>query len=151
MKYIDKSQLPGEHVIYRTTLHWIVFMKPACWALAAMVFFCNGQTVQTGMICLVFAVVIAMGSLVKYMSSEMGITTKRLILKDGLIRIRSFEMMLDKVEGVQIEQNLIGRVLDYGSVTVIGTGGTKELFQPIANPSLFRKIAETEISDFRLP
>jgi uncharacterized membrane protein YdbT with pleckstrin-like domain len=57
----------------------------------------------------------------------------------GLIARRTLEMNLSKIEIVNVDQSIMGRILDYGSITVIGTGGTREVFNNIASPMLFRK------------
>jgi len=48
-------------------------------------------------------------------------------------------MNLSKIESVNVDQKVIGRVLNYGSKTIIGTGGTKESFHNISKPLEFRK------------
>jgi uncharacterized membrane protein YdbT with pleckstrin-like domain len=72
-------------------------------------------------------------------TSEFAITTKRVIIKVGLIARRTLEMNLSKIETVNVDQSVIGRILDYGSIIVIGTGGTHEVFHDIASPMEFRK------------
>jgi uncharacterized membrane protein YdbT with pleckstrin-like domain len=48
-------------------------------------------------------------------------------------------MNLNKIETVNVDQCILGRILDYGSITVIGTGGTREVFTDIARPMKFRR------------
>jgi hypothetical protein len=70
---------------------------------------------------------------------EFAITNKRVIVKLGLISIHTLEMNLSKVESINVDQNPFGRIFHYGSITVIGTGGTRELFHNIADPMEFRR------------
>jgi uncharacterized membrane protein YdbT with pleckstrin-like domain len=71
--------------------------------------------------------------------SEFVITNRRIIIKTGFIARSTFEMNLSKIESVNVEQTAMGRILNYGSITIIGTGGTKETFHNIAKPLSFRK------------
>jgi len=70
----------------------------------------------------------------KYSSSEFALTDRRLMAKIGIIATRSFELLLPKVESVAVEQGILGRLFDYGTVVVIGTGGSRESFKNIAEP-----------------
>ena len=57
----------------------------------------------------------------------------------GFIQRHTVETMLGKVESIGVEQSLVGRVLDYGTILVVGTGGTQDSFKNIANPLEFRR------------
>lgn len=66
------------------------------------------------------------------------ITNKRIIYKHGFIFRRTFEMNLAKVETVQIKQGIIARLFNYGTLVIIGSGGTKEVVEKISAPLTFR-------------
>lgn len=72
-------------------------------------------------------------------SDEFAITNKRIIMKTGLIARRTLELNLSKVESVLVDQSVLGRLLGFGDVIIIGTGGTHETFTDIRKPSEFRK------------
>ena len=59
---------------------------------------------------------------------------------------KSLEMLLNKIEGIQVNQSIFGRLLGFGSITVTGTGGTKDPFHNIAAPFEFRKKAQEQIA-----
>jgi uncharacterized membrane protein YdbT with pleckstrin-like domain len=69
-----------------------------------------------------------------------------LLYKFGLIRRNSVEVLLTKVEGIQVNQGILGRILGFGSITITGTGGTKDLFDKISAPFEFRKMAQEQIA-----
>ena len=71
--------------------------------------------------------------------SEFGITNKRLIIKTGIFSRKTLELNLSKIESVNVNQSILGRILGYGSLGVIGTGGTSENFLSIKNPLEFRR------------
>jgi uncharacterized membrane protein YdbT with pleckstrin-like domain len=66
--------------------------------------------------------------------TEIAVTNRRVIYKKGLIQRETNEMNMDKVESVQIDQSILGRMLDYGNVTILGTGEGFETLRTIANP-----------------
>lgn len=134
----------GERVVYRTTLHWIVFLPSATSLLAAIIFLILTQEVRAlGWVLVGVAIVTGISAFVNYYSSEFGVTNKRVWVKLGLIQRSSFETLLTKIEGMQVEQSIWGRILGYGSIVVTGTGGSKERFHKINNPLEFRtKVSE---------
>ena len=77
--------------------------------------------------------------LVDRWTDEFVITNKRVVVKTGLVRRRTIELNLTKIESVNIDQSILGRILGFGSIMIVGTGGTKEIFPHINNPLTFRK------------
>jgi uncharacterized membrane protein YdbT with pleckstrin-like domain len=71
-------------------------------------------------------------------SSEFAVTNKRVILKTGFIKRKFCEIQLNKSEGLQIEEGVMGRMLGYGKVRIT-SGGVVEIFSPIAKPFEFKK------------
>src|SRR5260221_134503 len=71
--------------------------------------------------------------------SEFAITNRRVIIKVGFISRKTLEMNLSKIESVNVDQGIWGRMLGYGTITIIGTGGTKETFGNISGPLEFRR------------
>ena len=152
MSYVDSQLLPNETVLYRARLHrslynvffsfgtltliataLAIFQPPFWWAVLVL-----------GVVSLVSFV----SAWVRSSSSEFAVTDKRVIIKVGWIRRRTLETMLAKVEGVGVDQTLAGRMLGFGTITVTGTGGTKEEFDRIADPLEFRRQVQSAISAF---
>ncbi|MCO5935127.1 PH domain-containing protein [Mucilaginibacter sp. RB4R14] len=77
-------------------------------------------------------------TIITYQSSEFVVTNKRVILKTGLIKRKFCEIQLNKSEGLQIEEGMLGRVLGFGKVRIT-SGGVVEVFSPIAKPFEFKK------------
>ncbi|MBT9153290.1 MAG: hypothetical protein DDT35_01521 [Firmicutes bacterium] len=76
----------------------------------------------------IVALVTEISAIVTYVTSEFAVTGKRVFLKSSVLSIRTAEVLLTKVEGLQVHQGLMGRILGFGSVVVSGSGGTKEVF-----------------------
>jgi len=137
MGYIDANLLADEIVIYKARLHWIIFVKAS-----ALIFLGLGFAFLQP---LVAAVVVLIGitalisPAVDYLTSEFGVTDKRVIIKVGFIRRRTLELLLRHVEAISVEQSVTGRMLDFGSLTLTGTGGVKESFNDVRSPLEFRR------------
>jgi len=83
-------------------------------------------------------------SYIRQRTSEFAVTDKRVIIKLGWLSRRTIEINMSRVESVQVDQDIFGRFLNYGTITVIGTGGTKEPFTLIDDPLAFRRAVQAE-------
>lgn len=154
MSYIDNNLLPNEQVVYRSHLHWIIFSRAALWFAVAIFFhYINFYVspILAPYYRFVILVPIAIGvidiltSLIKYSTTEFGVTNKRVIMKMGFIRRYSSENFLQKIENIQVEQSIGGRIFNYGTVIIIGTGGTREAFYLVDDPLEFRKHVQIQV------
>jgi uncharacterized membrane protein YdbT with pleckstrin-like domain len=143
--YVEGHLLAGEHVVYKTRLHWILFLRPALVVVAGIALALVLRPVQDPpwlwMIGAGIAVIGLVWGLVHYvelMTSEFAVTSSRLILKVGLISRYTTELLLTKVETIGVQQGLMGRMLGYGDLTVTGTGGAREVFRRVRDPIGFR-------------
>lgn len=145
MGYVERHLLAGERVVYKTRLHWVLFVKPALLVLAGVILMVLLRQVQDPRWLWIFGAAVALIGLVwafvhyiEVMTSEFAVTTSRLILKVGLISRYTTELLLAKVESIGVQQGLIGRLLNYGDLTVTGTGGAREVFRRVRDPIGFR-------------
>jgi len=145
MSYVDKHLMAGEQVAYRTRLHWVMLLGPllltAFFLLAAVVMQFSEYTRLPALLPLAAGLVAGVVTLVRYValrSSQFAVTNKRVIIKLGLLHLRSVEILLTKIESIGVDQPFMGRLLNYGSLTIGGTGGTKEVFHQIHSPIEFR-------------
>jgi uncharacterized membrane protein YdbT with pleckstrin-like domain len=143
--YVERHLLAGERVVYKTRLHWVLFVKPALVVLAGMILMVLLRQVQDppwlwmfGAAVVLIGLVWAFVHYVEVMTSEFAVTTSRLILKVGLISRYTTELLLAKVESIGVQQGLIARLLNYGDLTVTGTGGAREIFRRVRDPIGFR-------------
>jgi hypothetical protein len=147
-RYIDDILQPGERVLYSTNAHWIFYLPAiAGWfvAVALLVLSRMVGTETPMLICLSLAAIAAIAALYKTLTAwfhrwttETDVTNLRVVHKTGFIKRRTFEMSLDKVESVDVNQSILGRLLNYGNVTVRGVGEGAETIQTIASPLDFR-------------
>ncbi len=98
---------------------------------------------------MLIAVFMFIPRLIRYKSSEFGLTNRRVIMKVGMLRRRSLEVLLNKVESILVNQSTLGTVLRFGSITVTGTGGTKDTFHNVAGPIEFKNKVEEQIGSIQ--
>ena len=152
MGYIDDNLMSEEQVIYRTKLHWITLLIPAILAIffglpaiPAILDIFFGSFVF-GSFLLLVAIICGIPSFISFKNSEFAITNKRVLMNAGFIRINSLEIPLTKVEAIQVKQGPLGRILNYGTVIITGTGGTAKRFRDIYAPLEFRKKLQEQIA-----
>jgi len=146
MSYVDRNLLQGEEVVYRAKLHLVVFALPAGIAVFGLVLAAVVASWTAAIVFVVLAIVVAFPRYIRFVSSEFAVTNKRVIVKLGLVYRRTLELVLSKVETIGVEQSIMGRVFNYGTIVVTGTGGTKEPFKDIANPLEFRRRVQSQLA-----
>jgi len=147
MSYIDSTLLAGEHVIYRTRLHWLLFTVPvlftACILAPIAWYLANPTWSNYAWIPVALGAVILLATYIKRQSSDFAVTNKRVMMKVGVFNTRSIELVLNKVEAIAVNQSLMGRIFGYGDIVVTGSGGTKESFSHIQGPLAFRRAVQS--------
>jgi uncharacterized membrane protein YdbT with pleckstrin-like domain len=150
MSYVEDNLMPNEKVLFSARIHSAIFLPTiiSFLASAAIVVISinmggqnnSGASIMSGMVlCLVgfffiYTLVLGLQALIAILTTEFAVTNRRVIAKTGFIRRHTLEMLLNKIESVAVHQGILARMLNFGSVTVTGTGGTKESFRAIANP-----------------
>jgi uncharacterized membrane protein YdbT with pleckstrin-like domain len=76
---------------------------------------------------------------VRYKTTELAITTKRVIVKSGFIRRRTIEININKVESIQVDQEILGRVFNFGTLVISGAGNPQAPVAGISSPMEFRR------------
>ncbi|MGA2287522.1 PH domain-containing protein [Bradyrhizobium sp.] len=147
-RYIDDILQPGEKVLYSTNAHWI-FYGPAilAWIVAIVLLLLSRATTTEGIVllCLSASAVVAIAALYWTIkawfhrwTTETDVTNLRVVHKTGFIKRRTFEISLDKIESVDVDQSILGRLVDYGDVIIHGVGEGVEPIRTIASPLKFR-------------
>jgi uncharacterized membrane protein YdbT with pleckstrin-like domain len=146
MSYVDSSLLASEHVVYRTRLHWKLFVGPVLFALVVSVplmwIGLYGTWNVLAWIPLGLALLWLFVALIKRQTSEFVVTNKRVLMKVGVFTTRSIDLLLNKVEAITVHQTLAGRLFGYGDIVITGSGGTNEPFASIQSPLVFRNAVQ---------
>lgn len=147
MSYVQKVLQPGETLIYRTRLHWLIYTRAIVFAglaiAAAAAGYYAGENFQyagylAGAVFLVLAAISGILSAIKRVTTELAVTDHRVIFKRGIISRYTIEMARSKVESVDVVQSIAGRIFNYGTILVRGTGGSLEPFRDIEDPLRLR-------------
>jgi len=139
VSYIDENLLPDEHVVCRAELHWIIFARAILVLVVGFVLLFVPRIGQAGLVVLLLGVVMLAPPFVAYRTTELGVTNKRVIVKTGLVRRRTLELLLRQVEAILVDQSLLGRLFGFGSITLTGTGGVREIFHRVRDPLELRR------------
>jgi uncharacterized membrane protein YdbT with pleckstrin-like domain len=151
MGYVDQSLVTGEKIIIRAKMHWAVFMAPLFLFLLGFIAIPFSQSKDGSALACLFGLFFLAGIwaglqvTMIYLTTEFALTNKRIIGKKGWIRRSSLEILLGKVESIGVRQPIMGRILNYGTITLSGSGGTKQSFPYIALPMELRQKINAQI------
>jgi len=139
--YVDEVLAPGERIAARARFHWTTYFWPIFWTVLTL----GVGIILTGPWMLVIWI--------RQKSTDLVVTDRRLIHKTGLIGREVIEHRLSKIETINIDQSVMGRLLNYGSVSVTGTGVSTIAFSRIADPLGFKRAIEAVVhrAQRRLP
>ncbi|EJB8489940.1 PH domain-containing protein [Acinetobacter baumannii] len=124
--YIESNLAKDEKIIVKAHVSW----WSQIWLLifGVLLLFAGG----IGLILIIIAII-------NVMTTELAITNRRIIAKSGLIRRNTIELKVNRVESLGVDQSITGRIFNFGSVVVKGTGGSHAPIPYIARPLEFRQ------------
>jgi uncharacterized membrane protein YdbT with pleckstrin-like domain len=148
MSYLKHVIQPGEHVVMVARLSLIVYHRAIGLALLGVILVAleriysgpNWLVVGTGALFTAAALISALRAFFLRWTTEIAVTNKRIIFKRGLFTRHTAEMNMDKVASVDVDQSLLGRLFNYGSVHILGTGGAHgiERLEQVGSPIALR-------------
>ena len=151
VSYASSVLQPGETIKAVGRQHWIVFVRGLLLAGIGAVLLLYGYRTQRDARGDLASVLVIAGGLVLLVGlatwlnawfhrwiTEISVTTHRVIYKTGFVRRHTVEMNMDKVETVDVDQSLLGRLLGFGTITVRGTGESIESLRRISHPLQLR-------------
>jgi len=149
MRYVRRVLQPGETVVHATKLHWIIYWRAillliiciilagAAWSMTDN----NNASLALGIAAAIFGLLAlssAFGAFIRWATTELAVTDRRVIYKTGLISRHTIEMNRRQVESVDVDQSIFGRMIGYGTIIIRGTGGSLEPMRRVDNPLTFR-------------
>lgn len=142
MPYVDRVLQQGETVRHIARMSWVTYLPGLfLWAVAGIIAGILPENPALHFIVLVIAVIIFLIGTVLLArawfhraTTEIAVTDRRIIYKSGFIRRYTVEMHMDKVESVDVDQSVFGRMLDYGDVIIHGTGAGLEPLSYVDHP-----------------
>jgi uncharacterized membrane protein YdbT with pleckstrin-like domain len=149
MGYIEGTLLPGERVLQRGRLHWVIYVPAVLCALLGVslaVFGTRNSDTAVGFfselvggLLVLNAVVIWLSAWMRRLTTEIAATTRRFVVKRGLIRRSVMEIGAGQIESIRIDQSPTGRLLGYATLVVAGTGSGIDPVRPVAQPLALRR------------
>jgi uncharacterized membrane protein YdbT with pleckstrin-like domain len=147
MSYVQRVLQPGEAVVHQSRLHPLIFLPALIWFLIGLALLI-ASTQFSGDVTLGFWAAAALCGLlalaswaraaIRRATTELAITDRRVIYKSGLLSRHTLEMNRSKVESVDVDQSILGRMFSFGTIVVRGTGGSLEPIRLISDPLTFR-------------
>ena len=147
MGYVEENLLKDERIKYTAHIHWAAFLPGVFWSIVAIIATFSFRGDELAYIPIILWIIAAWrfckGLFLK-LFSECILTSSRIIYKYGFISRQAKELQLSRCEGVSVNQGVLGRILDYGTV-VVTTGVPTNRFNIIADPVTFRNFINEQI------
>ncbi|HVV79041.1 MAG TPA: PH domain-containing protein [Pseudolabrys sp.] len=142
-RYIHEILQPDEKIVFTTTIHWMIYLPGVLLWIAAIGIYVFGMQYSPGWSLVALAIGLLAGistfrAWFRRWTTEIDVTDKRIVFKRGFIRRHTVEMNMDKVESVDVDQSILGRIFDFGDIVVRGTGVGIEPLHNIQAPLKFR-------------
>lgn len=162
MGYLEQNLIAGETVAFRGRKHWVVLVRPVTIAIllgvpGLVLLYLAASTKQNdaawfaagGGALLLLATMVLLRGIWRRKTIEIAVTNKRIILMDGIVKRRTEEIVLQKVESIVVNQGFWGQMLHYGTVVVRGTGGMFEPIDHVAHALEMRREVQEQVSQIR--
>ena len=145
MKYIEEILQPGEKIIFSSTISWVTYLPGIfLWAVAIVLTALGSDSQHRSGIYLLALIVALLACYSSFRAwfrrwtTEIDVTDRRVVYKTGFVRRHTVEMNMDKIESVDVDQSIFGRIFDYGDILIRGTGHGIEPLRGIDSPLAFR-------------
>lgn len=149
MRYFKRVAQPDEKLVFQTTVHWMVYTPAVLCLLLGLAAIAvdaalglqgheDSACMAAAVVLLLIAVVLFLSALLRRITTEIAVTDRRVLFKRGFLSRHTVEMNVSKIETVDVEQSVWGRLFNYGDVVIRGTGGTFEPLIGIEHPLQLR-------------
>ena len=152
MSYVDDNLMSGEQVVHRARVHWGIFVGPGILLFIGLIIAISvgaaiggaGGAIAALVILILFSIPM-LNAVITYLTTELAVTSRRVIAKWGFVRRETRELNHRQVESLEVNQGIVARMFNAGNVSVRGSGGTfvggKNGIRYISNPMEFRRNA----------
>jgi hypothetical protein len=167
--YVQKVLAPDERVVYAAVIHWIIYVQGLMFTAAGGLLAFYGPTIISkvfdtpgaaehltkpiGLIAgllVIAGLSLLMGAYIRQNSTELVVTNMRVIAKYGFVSRATFELMLNRVTGVNFDQTIGGRILGYGTIIVRGAGGDISPIDLVSDPQTFHNRLMSAVEHVRM-
>jgi uncharacterized membrane protein YdbT with pleckstrin-like domain len=148
MSYIDRNLLSDERIVFRTKKHLIIFLYPLIWTLfsfyATAYMYADPMLIKMAFAPWLIAAIFWSYAGLEYLTSEFAVTNKRVMMREGFFTRHTNEMRLASISQVNVDQSILGQILNYGMVS-INAFGAFDAYSLIAKPFLFQKAVNEQL------
>ena len=155
MSYVEDNLLPEEKVLFTGKISSAIFLRALFAFIFALLFsfaliqlqkntspskgFLALPIFMSTIIFLSVSSILMIRAIIAISTSEFAVTNKRIMVKTGFVGRNTVEILLSKVESISVDQNVLGRMLNFGTIIITGTGGTSQRVRAISDPIVLRK------------
>lgn len=134
MSYVESTLGKNEQIIYSAKISvWSMWFR-LIFVLSCVIGLLNGAFLG-----LILGSIVLITMVLDYKRTELTLTNKRVVAKFGIISTKVIEIDLNKLESIQIDQSVMGKICDYGSLILSGAGNPKAPIPGISAPMSFRQ------------
>lgn len=148
MSYIDKNLLPDERILFRTKKHLIIFLPTLVLAIFSIVAFKYMHANQILQLVewapSVIVLLIGSSAGLNYLFSDFAVTNKRVMMREGFFFRHANELRLATISQVNIDQSLLGQILNYGTVS-LNAFGAYDAYTMVADPFVFQRAVNEQL------
>lgn len=138
MSYVERNLRKNEEIQYIGKLSWFSFLYPLIIGFSIdLINYLLDQRINS-IIVVQISICFFLYRLVLFFTSEFAVTNERVMIKYGLIFRKTYDFTIQKIESYNVDQSILGRFINYGTITILGSGGTKHKIKNLANPLEFR-------------
>lgn len=135
-------------MVFQTRLHWILFLKPMALLIAGAALTLYLPTfAYVGLMLVAVGLILGLAYFVAYKFSIFEIYPQVLTVRSGVLVRQTTNIPIDKIETIDLIQSILGSVLNYGTLIIIGSGGTRNVINNIASPLTCRRQIEQLLQD----
>lgn len=153
--YVERNLQYNEEIILQPRLHWSIYIDKYLKISLMVAFFCFLMNIYAynlsffknffwhteGIIGFV-ALMRILYVWARSYSTEMLVTTNRVIYKVGFLNIRTEQLENNRIESIEVQQSFFGTLLNYGDIIFSGTGTSKLAFRRVFAPWQVKEIVE---------
>jgi uncharacterized membrane protein YdbT with pleckstrin-like domain len=147
MSYVSRTLGPRETIRFSTGYHWLYWLGASLLAgpFCAVLLVTIPYTIWDLLLLAILAIPFWFGLLrvLEGIALEVAVTSDRFVRKAGLIAVTTEEVSLDKIEEVNVEESILGRIFGFGSIHVHGTGAGRIRVVMVADPERLRREIQT--------
>ncbi|HHX96580.1 MAG TPA: PH domain-containing protein [Clostridia bacterium] len=147
MNFLSAILAVDEKIVIRTKIHWFIFFRPLAAGLFSLIALSLGETyLFLAVIILFWAFFWLLKALFYYLTAELILTNQRVLLIFRFFNRLSAELFFSEIKEVKVEQEAMGRILDFGTIRIIQNVGKEKVWAEFKKPAEFSKYLQKQLS-----